>query len=332
MKLFTLNIKFMIYYTIFLSVIIVLSSTNIFIIWISIELNLFSFILLLVNNSTTNEIEASINYFLFQALGSILFLTARIVLLNTYWLSKVSSILLIIAICLKLGIAPCHYWLPTTIEKIRWINCLILSTWQKIAPLFIIAYIIKPNFKLIGIIVCLNALTGRIIGLSQSNLKKIIAYSSITHIRWAIRGITINIPCLSIAYFILYRVISIPLFLTFYQLKIISIHEPWNKSKISLRSQISITIILLSLRGLPPLTGFIPKLLIISILIDHSKIITSILLSSSLLSLFFYLNVTLNIIRSSKTNNYTKKSKNILNFLSILTSTSLLGLIIIILK
>ena len=74
--------------------------------WLSIKINLFSFILLLINNSTTNEIEASIiDYFLPQALGSILFLTSSRIILNFHWFHEKINIPITIAIAIKLGIA-----------------------------------------------------------------------------------------------------------------------------------------------------------------------------------------------------------------------------------
>jgi len=330
MKSITINIKLIIYSIIFMSTIIIVSSINIFIIWISIELNLFSFVLLLINDFKRNEIEASINYFLSQALGSILFLIIIAVNTRSHWFSWITSILLIIAITLKLGIVPCHYWFPATIRNIRWINCLILSTWQKIGPLFIIAYVIKSEQVYIAIIATINALIGRIMGLRQLSLKKIIAYSSIAHIGWTIAGISIKIPCLSITYFIFYLLISMPLFIIFNLMKINFIYESW-KSTIRPILKFSTIVLFLSLGGLPPLTGFMPKLLIINILLNYRIIIVIVLLISSLITLFFYLNIRLNIFILLEINKILLRANNTYNFINIIARTRLLGLITIIL-
>jgi len=304
-----------------------ISSTNILIIWLSLELNLFSFIPLLINKSKINEIEASINYFLSQALASILFLARIVIMLNLHWQTKIIFLLLNLSLLLKLGIAPCHYWFLIVIEKIRWINCLIMSTWQKIAPLFIIAYIIKPRTFIRTIIACLNVATGSILGLRQLSLKKILACSSITHMGWATGRLIIKLPCLLTAYFLLYIIIVFPLFLIINKTDKQLLNNSWHKLPNSLK--LSTIILLLSLRGLPPLTGFFPKLLIISYLAEYSITAITIIVFRSVLSLFFYINIILNIFIAIQNSLKEKKSKTTLNLVSLSLRTSLLGLILI---
>jgi len=329
MKIY-IDIKLIIYLIIVTSTIIVLSSTNIIIIWLSIELNLFSFILLLMNKSLISEIEASINYFLSQALGSIIFLITRASVFCLYWFSAFSQILITLAILLKLGAAPCHYWFLSVIEKIRWINCFILSTWQKIIPLFILIYLIKPWIWSRRVLACLNALVGRFMGLSLLSLKKIMGCSSIAHIGWILGGIITKTPYLSITYFLIYTFIITPLFIIFKNLNNDFLYESWLKQKLPLKTKISIILLLLSLAGMPPLTGFIPKLLIINILLNHRAPVIIILIISSLLSLFFYLNIRLNIIISTQTNTKLTYIVNSTYTIELCIGTLLLGLLLII--
>jgi len=327
-------INLIIYNILIISTIIVISSTNIFIIWISLELNIFSFVPLLISKSTYNETETSINYFLAQSLGSTIFLFSIFSLIRLHLFIKFNTILITISILLKIGTFPCHYWFPTTIEKTRWVNCLILSTWQKIAPLFIILYVIKlktsSDQTLISIISSLNAITGGLIGLRQTSLKKVIAYSSITHIGWILRRLRINTPCISVAYFIVYSIIITPLFIFFNKTNINKIIDLWDKQKYSILWNISIIITLLSLGGLPPLTGFMPKLLFISILLNYSTTIILILIIGSLINLFFYINIRINIlIRYQENNN--KKINISINIINYILITNFLGFILILL-
>ena len=158
-----------------------LSSTNILMVWLCFEVNLFSFIPLLLNSATNNETEASITYFLAQALGSALFLLRRTILLTIYWFRIYRKIILIISIIIKIWATPCLYWYPITIELARWINCFILSNWQKIAPVFVLIYIIKKTILLILIIAPLNAILGVVNGLGQRSLKNYSLLINYTH-------------------------------------------------------------------------------------------------------------------------------------------------------
>jgi len=216
---------------------------------------------------------------------------------------------------------------------IRWINCFILSTWQKLAPLIILSYIICFNLKLpnLEIIISLNALTGGLIGIRQTLLKKIIAYSSITHIAWILRRLLINKPYLSIIYLLLYSIITLPLFILFNIVNNKKIDDLWNKYENSILTT-TIYLFILSTRGLPPLIGFIPKLIIINLLIKYSILSTIILIVGSLINLFFYLNIGLNAILTDQCIAQTKiKNPPQLWILNSLLIISLLSIVIIIL-
>jgi len=327
-----LKYKFLTYTIIIISTIIVISSRNIFIIWISIELNIFSFVIIILNKTTTNETEASINYFLSQALGSTIFILRIIIIIRTNWLIEINQIIIIIRIILKLGLAPCHYWYPTTIEILDWTNCILLSTWQKLAPLFIILYIVVPQNKklIISIIIIINAIIGRIIAIRQKSIKKIIAYSSLRHIRWILAGIITNTPCLSVAYFIIYSIIIIPLFIIIKKENIDKIYESWRKKKLSTTSSLLIPLLIISISGLPPLIGFIPKILLINILIKFSTIVTIILVIRSAINIFFYIKIRINILIRNQIN-ITKNKKKSWIFISTIIRINLISLIFIIL-
>lgn len=282
---------------ILISSIIAISSTNIFILWASIELNILCFVPLILNKENAIEIEASINYFLAQALGSAILLIRGASLIRIHWFIKTTTILLSASILLKLGASPCFHWFPLVMEKIKWINCLLLSFWQKIIPLFITLFIIlsKINNYLIIFLARLNFITGGAIILSQTSIKKIIAYSSITHTGWIISTSASNTLCLAVIYLITYSIIIAPLFTIFNKINILYLSSIWRKEKLSFNQVIIILIIILSLGGIPPLTGFIQKLLVVNILLNSNSILLIILVSGSLINLFFYLNIGLTI-------------------------------------
>jgi len=299
MKLINVT-KLTLYIIILTARVITISSSNILIIWLCLELNLFSFIPILIKNNSNSETEASLTYFLAQTLGSTMFLFRRTMTLMTHLLIEWNKVIIVISIILKLGIAPCHHWYPIVIEIIRWINCFILSGWQKLAPLFILIYFIAPNIKKIIptmlLILSINAITGGLLGLNQTSLKKIIAYSSITHARWILRGLIINTPDLSVTYLFLYILTTFPLFFTFNSINSDKVNDLWNDHKLNNCLIIIICFILISLAGVPPITGFIPKLLILNRLIEHSTILRISLITGSVINLFFYTNICLNML------------------------------------
>jgi len=210
--------------------------------------------------------------------------------------------LLMVALLLKLGAAPCHFWFPSTISSIRWINCLILCTWQKLGPLALLIFPftdnsqIKPILLLIGAI---NAIIGGLMGINQAHIRAILAYSSITHIGWVIGGLTSNSPVVPILYFTIYSTIISPIFIILNSWKTVSFSQIPQIliNSISISTIFSIT--LLSLGGLPPLTGFIPKWIIIIILGPANWILVMLLIVGRLINLYFYLNLTFNIILTS---------------------------------
>lgn len=278
--------------------IIALSRTNWIFLWVSIELNLLRFIPILISSKLNQETEGSIKYFLAQALGSSLLLTSSIIIWSPYSiLPSIIPLILLISILLKLGSAPCHFWYPSVISSISWISCTILSSWQKLAPLSIIVFFATQTSKsIISLMAALNALLGGIIGINQSQLRAIMAYSSIGHLGWIIRFILLNKPIISIFYFVIYCSLILPLFLLLNTINLITLKQLRKIRIVSPLTQLLISILLISLAGLPPLTGFIPKILAIMILANYRIPLIIILILGSLINLFFYLNIIINII------------------------------------
>jgi NADH-ubiquinone oxidoreductase chain 2 len=305
--------------TLFLSTLIALSRTNWLFLWMAIELNLLRFIPIINNTKTSQETEATIKYFLAQRLGSSILLMAS---LSIWYSININFIILIlfISIILKLGAAPLHFWYPSVITSISWTSCILLSTWQKLAPLIISIFIIKPYIiNFIYIVAALNALIGGIIGINQTHIRTIIAYSSITHIGWMLRLLNSLKPTFTIFYFIFYSLIITPIFLIFNKISLTNNNQIRKIHSISPLIQFLIPLILISLSGLPPLTGFIPKWITISLLIEIRVITTLILIFGALINIFFYLNIIFySLIRQYKTSFYTTLFKNKQNLIIIL--------------
>jgi len=292
--------------TIIISTLIALSRTNWLIIWLAIELNLIAFIPIINASSNFQETEASVKYLLVQALGSRLLILRRVSLWLSHQIIHRISTVLIFSILIKIGIAPCHLWYPSVITSIAWIPALILSTWQKLAPLSIISFIIiKTSFIIIAVLARLNALTGGLMGLNQTHLRTIIAYSSITHIGWILALIYRNISIPTIIYFLIYSILITPIFFIIYKLNNKTLNQINIRNNKFKNQDKLLPLLFLSLGGLPPLTGFFPKWFTIYLISNSSFILLLFLIIGSLINLYFYLNIAFSsMLRSSsiKTN------------------------------
>lgn len=295
--------------------IVSISSSNWLGAWIGLEVNILSFIPLITNNKNILSNESALKYFLIQAIASCSFLTFSI--LNTFYTSIFSNILipnlvnilLTIALSLKLGAAPFQSWFVIVIEGLTWLKCLILMTWQKLAPIFIIFYI--TNYKILMPFCVFSLLIGSLGGLNQTSLKKIMAYSSVNHLGWILRSMILN-KFLLLFYFSIYFLLNLFTLENFIKINFTSFNQVFSKNSIHFPVR------LLSLRGLPPFLGFLPKWLIINnLIIININILCFIIIITALITTFFYIRLIYNSIIISNT---TEKFSLLINFKHSLTN------------
>lgn len=321
-----------IYSLLFIRTVITIIRPNWLRAWIILEINILRFIPIIIATKSNQETEASIKYFLSQALGSILILLGIRILYQP--ISQIIPIWVItVAILIKLGIAPCHFWYPSVIASLSWTNCIILSTWQKLAPLsLLIITLYKTQSRTLIIITAgINALIGGILGINQTHLRPLLAYSSIGHIGWITSILAINKYTFCIIYFIIYSIIVLPIFIIMNTINSKTIKTLHNLFKNNVVLVFAIAILILSLAGVPPLTGFIPKLIIIIKLIETNYTVLVFLLLGTYINLYYYLNISFNILLTRRNINskHNTKETNSLPVI-IMASTSILGLIPII--
>lgn len=274
-------------------------------------------------------------YFLTQALASAIFLFSIILyflFLNLKLnLLNYSFILISSTIILKRGAAPFHFWFPSVIEGLRWNRRIILITWQKIAPLIILSYCLRNNLLVFSVFCAI--IFGSLGGLNQTSLRKLIAFSSINHLGWILAGI-INNENLWLTYFLFYVFLSVRIILMFNNFKLFNINQTFKIFNSNQFIKISMFIILLSLGGLPPFLGFVPKWLIIELLVSNSiYFILNFILFLTLITLYFYLRLTYSALLLNHTEinwnfkiNYNIKNRKFILFISFI---SLFGLLII---
>lgn len=233
-----------------------------------------------------------------------------------------------IAICLKLGAAPLHFWLPNLIDGLNWINTLTLLTWQKLAPLMVISYSISPNLILLFILI--TSFVGRIGGLNQTSLRKILTFSSINHIGWLLTGIFFN-NFIWLFYFLLYLITNLSIILIFKLLNIHHINQLFIFKNNSPLIKFCFIINFLSLGGLPPFLGFLPKWMLIESIIKINQLMLLLfIIIITLITLFFYLRVSFSaFLISNPRNNWINSSFIQINWLSRINLTLNFFIIII---
>nr|BAX08268.1 NAHD dehydrogenase subunit 2 [Cnemaspis leucura]BAX08269.1 NAHD dehydrogenase subunit 2 [Cnemaspis leucura]BAX08270.1 NAHD dehydrogenase subunit 2 [Cnemaspis leucura]BAX08271.1 NAHD dehydrogenase subunit 2 [Cnemaspis leucura] len=279
------------------STILVTASHHWLLAWLGLELNTLSILPIIIKPAHPRATEATIKYFLIQTTAAAMILFAGT--LNTWqtgqWtITHVSSpqtiTIITIALLLKLGLAPMHLWYPDVLQGTTMNTALILSTWQKLAPLALLItmsnHLPSNMLLLFGL---LSALIGGWLGLNQTQVRKILAASSIAHMGWLITALAISPPLTTLT-LLIYIITTVTVFshISTTETKTTQdISTMWTHSPALV---LTMTLALVSLGGLPPTTGFIPKWLILKDMLTANLAPLALgLLLASLPSLFFYL-------------------------------------------
>nr|AKG06017.1 NADH dehydrogenase subunit 2 [Oreopsittacus arfaki] len=276
---------------------ITISSNHWMMAWTGLELNTLAIIPLISKSHHPRAVEAATKYFLTQAAASALVLFSSMTNAQytgqwdiTQLTHPPSQLLLTTAIAIKLGLTPFHFWFPEVVQGSSLTTALLLSTVMKLPPttiLFLTSHSTNPT--LLTTMSILSIALGGWMGLNQTQTRKILAFSSISHLGWMATIIIYN-PKLTMLAFYTYILMTTSIFLTLNTtntLKLPTLMTSWTKTPM-LNTTLFLT--LLSLAGLPPLTGFLPKWLIIQELTKQEMTPTATIISTlSLLGLFFYL-------------------------------------------
>nr|WIF20110.1 NADH dehydrogenase subunit 2 [Troglodytes aedon] len=276
---------------------ITVSSNHWVLAWTGLEINTLAILPLISKSHHPRAIEAATKYFLVQAAASTLVLFSS---MTNAWhtgqwditqlTNPTSSLILTTALAMKLGLVPFHFWFPEVLQGSSLPVGLLLSTAMKFPPITLL-YMTSPSLNptLLVTMALLSTALGGWMGLNQTQTRKILAFSSISHLGWMAIIISYN-PKLTLLNFYLYALMTAAVFLTLNSTKTLNLPAlmtSWTKTP-ALNAMLMLT--LLSLAGLPPLTGFLPKWLIIQELTKQEMAPAATIISLlSLLGLFFYL-------------------------------------------
>nr|AFL03167.1 NADH dehydrogenase subunit 2 [Corvus leucognaphalus] len=316
---------------------ITISSNHWVMAWTGLEINTLAILPLISKSHHPRAIEAATKYFLVQATASTLVLFSSMT--NAWYTGQwditqlthpTSSLILTAAISMKLGLVPFHFWFPEVMQGSPLITGLLLSTAMKFPPitmLYMTSMSLNPT--LLTTLAILSVALGGWMGLNQTQTRKIMAFSSIAHLGW-MTIILVYYPKLTLLNFYLYAMMTAAVFLILNSMKVLNLATlmtAWSKAP-SLSTILLLT--LLSLAGLPPMTGFLPKWLIIQELTKQGMAPAAIIISLlSLLGLFFYLRLAYcaTITLPPHTTNHMKQwhnNKPINSSIAVLTTLSIM--------
>uniref|UniRef100_UPI00315DF6BE NADH dehydrogenase subunit 2 n=1 Tax=Ceratozetella imperatoria TaxID=3127034 RepID=UPI00315DF6BE len=304
-----------------------LSSNSWVSIWFLLEVNTLSFCVYmksfvpsLKKNATTN----SISYFIIQSVASSILIFSA--LYSKMELGKNSTCLAIMAMSLmiKMAAVPFHTWFINIVKKSNWKANVIVMTWQKLAPTFLVIYQMKI---LVLPFILMSSFVGCLSQMNKVTLKEIMAFSSVFNISWSILSILCNMKLFILFMTVYWMSVLMSMSLIFLAKSKSMSTQPTEK----IEKWILFTV-MINLAGVPPLAGFVSKWLVLLESITMKVVIlTSILLVISSMNLYIYMRmINSNIMKSMEKNQIvSKKSTKSMTSIVILISMATFPIVFI---
>nr|AXS65088.1 NADH dehydrogenase subunit 2 [Cucujoidea sp. 8 KM-2017] len=322
--------KILFFLTLIFGTMMTISAYSWFSMWMGLEINLLSIIPLMKSNKNIYPSEAAIKYFSIQTIASSMILLSIILSLNfanfMYFENSI-NLMLTSGLLIKMGAAPFHSWFPEVMEGMNWNNSLIILIWQKIAPMILMLNYIELN-EFIYLSIIFSSMISGILGINQISLRKILAYSSINHIGWMLASMLFS-QSLWLIYFSIYSIISLNIILLFKMINIFNLHQLFYSLNSDKLIKFFFSLNFLSLGGLPPFLGFMPKWLTMNFLIlNNFYLLALILIIFTLWTLYFYLRITFNSLTLNSYEMITYKKFKMNKFILMFNFLSLIGLVL----
>ena len=308
-----------------LGMMVMISSNDLMVFYMGLELqSLALYVLATFNRDQLKSSEAGLKYFVLSALSSGLLLYGCSLIYgfsgstnfniisnqlnsNEYVLTF-GIVFILVGLAFKISAVPFHMWAPDVYQGSPTTVTLFFTMVPKIAALTVfIRFLYVPFLNLIDqwqmIIVFLSIasmLFGAIAAIGQTNIKRLIAYSSIGHIGYTLAGLATGSNegiQSSIVYISIYIIMNLALFSCLLMLKrnneyYEEIEDLSGLSKNHPLLSLSLLIILFSLAGIPPLAGFFAKFYIFKAVLEQSMYFLAIVgLLSTVVAAFYYLRV-----------------------------------------
>ena len=308
-----------------LGMMIMISSNDLIVFYMGLELqSLALYVLATFNRDQIKSSEAGLKYFVLSALSSGLLLygcsliygftgstnfnvIANQLNSNEYALTF-GIVFILVGLAFKISAVPFHMWAPDVYEGSPTSVTLFFTMVPKIAALTVfIRFLYVPFLNLIDqwqmILIFLSIASmvfGAVAAIGQKNLKRLIAYSSIGHIGYALAGLTTGSNegiQSSVIYITIYILMNLGLFSCLLMMKRNNVYyeqidDLSGLSKNHPLLSLSLLVILFSLAGIPPLAGFFAKFYIFKSVLEQSMFFLAIVgLLSTVIAAFYYLRI-----------------------------------------
>ncbi len=306
-----------------LGMMIMISSNDLIVFYMGLELqSLALYVLATFNRDEIKSSEAGLKYFVLSALSSGLLLYGCSLIYGftgstnfNVIASQLNSdqyaltfgiVFILVGLAFKISAVPFHMWAPDVYEGSPTTVTLFFTMVPKIAALTVfIRFLYVPFFDLIDqwqmILVFLSIASmvfGAIAAIGQTNLKRLVAYSSISHVGYALAGLATGSNDgiqSSVIYITIYILMNLGLFSCLLMLKRNNVYyekieDLSGLSKNHPLLSLSLLIILFSLAGIPPLAGFFAKFYIFKSVLEQSMFFLAIVgLLATVVAAFYYL-------------------------------------------
>nr|YP_009648869.1 NADH dehydrogenase subunit 2 [Notospermus geniculatus]QCZ36419.1 NADH dehydrogenase subunit 2 [Notospermus geniculatus] len=257
-------------------------------VWLGLEVNLLGFVPLMLQGVGGQSVESSVKYFVVQALGSGFLLLGGLSLGGSlFWFfgghGGVGGLFVFFGLVLKLGVAPLHWWVPSVMGGLTWFGCGVLVTWQKLAPFLVLLSLCGDFLFLFLLLGGLSSLVGGVLGIGQVQVRLLMGYSSISHWGWVLGTMCFSVLG-SVFYYFFYFLVSLAVFF------LLGVGGVWRVGFLGGLVGGPLVLGLLSLGGLPPFSGFLPKWVGLQVVLGGGGVFLSFfLVLGSVFSLYFYL-------------------------------------------
>ena len=308
-----------------LGMMVMISSNDLMVFYIGLELqSLALYVLASFNRDQLKSSESGLKYFVLSALssglllygcsliygfsGSTNFIIIGDTMNSTHYGLTFGIVFILVGLAFKISAVPFHMWAPDVYEGSPTSVTLFFAIVPKVAALTVfIRFLYVPFFNMIEqwqpIVIFLSIASmifGAIAAIGQKNLKRLVAYSSIGHIGYALAGLAIGTNDgiqSSIVYICIYLVMNLGLFSCLLMMRrndqyFETIDDLSGLSKNHPVLSLSLLVILFSLAGIPPLAGFFAKFYIFKSVIEQSMYFLAIVgLLSTVIAAFYYLRI-----------------------------------------